>query len=98
MRKEVAQVLSLIRELTFATTRLSGHDLGGASLRGAFALVFVQQLFAEPEIFRSGFDVFVGSDVFERPFQRKLQGSSELNAFAVTLRTHVRQFLRFARI
>ena len=39
-----------------------------------------------------------GPDVFERAFEGQLERRIELNAFAVTLRTHVGQLFRFARI
>jgi hypothetical protein len=45
---------------------------GGLGLCGTLALRGVQDFFPKPKIFRRGFDVFVGGDVFQRAFQAHL--------------------------
>src|SRR6266446_7383012 len=44
-------------------------NLGRPALRGALALVFVQDLFAQPQVLWRRFQIFVGADVFEGAFE-----------------------------
>src|ERR1022692_4198264 len=59
----------------------------------ALALIFIENLFAETEILRRGFDVFIYVNVFQRAFEAKLERGAELDAFTVALRTHVGEAL-----
>ena len=43
--------------------------LGGGSFLGAFAGVGVEHAFAQADVFRGGFDEFVGIDVFDGAFE-----------------------------
>src|SRR5690348_17822284 len=45
------------------------ENLDHARFFGAFALGLVEYLFTEPEILRGGFDVFVGTNVFQGAFE-----------------------------
>lgn len=49
-------------------------DFVNTALRGAFALVFVQDFFSQPQGLGRGFDVFVRADVFEGALKGKAQG------------------------
>src|SRR5438034_4280070 len=75
-----------------------GDDFLRALLRGAFALVFVEDFLAQTEVFWRGFDVFVRADVFQGAFEGKFQRRVELDALAVALGAHVGQLFRFAGI
>src|SRR5438128_5872415 len=65
------------------------HHLDRPALLRAFALVLVEDFFAEPKIFRRRFHVFVRADVFQCAFEGQLQRRVELDAFAVALPTPV---------
>src|SRR5665213_1323285 len=74
------------------------HCFGRPGLRGAFALVFVQDFFAQAEVLRRRLHVFVRPDVFQGAFERHFQWRIELNSFAIALRTHIGQAFGFAGI
>src|SRR5687768_12612483 len=73
-------------------------DFDDAALGSAFALGFVEDFLAEAQVFRSGFDVLVGADVLEGALEGELEWWLELDAFAVTLGTHVGEALLAAWI
>src|SRR6266542_4328027 len=51
-----------------------------AGFFGALALIFVEDLFAQAQVFGSGFDVFVDVDILEGAFQAEFERSIELDA------------------
>src|SRR5690242_7189144 len=81
-----------------ARPSLCGDGFDGASLGGAFALIFVEDFFAEAKVLRRRFDVFVRADVFEGAFEGHFQRGIKLDALAVTLGAHVGELFGFARI
>src|SRR6202030_1593532 len=66
---------------------------GGALSRGR-----VEDPLAQTQRFRRRFHVFVAVDVLDRSLEAHRQRGFQLNAFAVTLRSHVREMLCFAWI
>ena len=62
---------------------------GVAGLFGAFALGVVEDLFPEAKGFGRNFEILVLGQIFQTSFQAVLQGRSQGDSFAVSLRTHV---------
>ena len=58
----------------------------------------VEDLFPEAQGLRGDFKIFVLGEIFETAFEAVFEGRAELDAFAVSLRTHIGQILGFAGI
>jgi len=66
-----------------STSDLTPPRLSGPCLRRALALIFIQNLFAQAQILRRGFDI-LSPNVFKRALKRQFQGRIELNALAIS--------------